>query len=81
MEATKAEVVADMNPKMIPKREMKVAEDVKIEMEERSLKMATGKICATGSRMHHLRNEKECDRNSANDLEIGPRKRGRAANL
>ena len=80
MEATKAEVVADVNPKMIPKREMKVAKDVKIEMKERSLKTATGKIYVTGSWMHHLRNEKECDRNSANDLEIGPRKRGGAAN-
>ncbi len=80
MEATKVEVVADVNPKMIPKREMKVAKDVKIEMEERSLKTATGKICATGSRMHHLMNEKECDRNSANDLEIGLRKRSGTAN-
>jgi len=43
------EVVADVNPKMIPKREMKIAKDVKIEMEERSLKTATGKICVTGS--------------------------------
>jgi hypothetical protein len=41
--------VADVNPKMIPKREMKIAKDVKIEMEARSLRTATGKICVTSS--------------------------------
>ena len=70
MEATKAEVVADVNPKMIPKREMKVAKDVKIEVEERALETATGEICVTGSWMRDRRNEKGCGRNSANDLEI-----------
>ena len=47
-EATKVEVVADVNPKTIPKREMKVAKDVKIEVEERALETATGEICVTG---------------------------------
>ena len=37
-----------MNPKMIPKREMKIAKDVKIEVEERALETATGEICVTG---------------------------------
>ena len=46
--ATKAAVAADVNSKMIPKRKMKVAKDVKIEVEERALETATGKICVTG---------------------------------